>query len=194
MIVTAEMLRQYLYCPRKIYWMYVWGSKEPNIPQVEYGKKVHSLVWKGRKILRRKGEIEKVLIRRVYMSSDSLELSGIADAIILTIKSGEVIEAVPVEIKNTFSYHKLPVRGDIIQLGAYILLASELWPCKKGILYYRNRRKRFTIEMSEELKKEIMQIIEKIKEIIRNERFPQHHADSKKCQSCEVRKFCRPEL
>ncbi len=190
--ITAEMIRQYFYCPRKIYWRYVRGIGKPRIPQVSRGIRIHKKIWYGRKTIARKNyRIE----RQVYLHSERLNLSGTIDIVIYAMNNDNIEEIIPVEVKTSAIPSKKSRKPDVMQLVAYLVLAREKWnKTERGFLYYSDIDKKFEIHLTEDLSKQLESAIEDIKRIIREEIFPEPTRDKRRCYSCEAKNFCRPEL
>jgi len=187
--ITAEMIRQYTYCPRKIYWRHVMGFSEPKTPQVERGKRIHKKIWHGRKTIKRKNKTQKIE-RCYYVYDPKTQIAGTIDLLIIT-KNNTKTEYTPIEIKTGFT--KTPQKQHIIQLATYIMLLKNTGHnTQKGILYYKDKNKKYEITLTKQLEKEILQAKEKITEIILNEKEPPKTKTKKKCPPCEYNKLCNP--
>lgn len=190
--VSAEMIRQYFYCPRKIYWMHIHRINKPRIPQVARGERIHEKVWYGRKTVDKRSIKVK---RQVYVYSKKLNLSGMIDIVIYIIKNSNIEEIIPVEVKTSSIPTSKPRKPDLMQLVAYIVLLNEKSGItRRGILYYKDIDKRFEISLNNFLYSELLIALRKIREIISNELFPDATSDTRRCFSCEAKKFCRPDL
>jgi len=192
-MITAEMIRQYFYCPRKIYWRIVLPER-PRTPQIKRGLRIHKKAWQGRRIIKKQGEIIEELIRKYPLSSEKLGISGIVDAIIIRKIGNEIINIVPIEIKTGSKYTKRPEKQHIMQLVTYILLAQEEWGTEKvthGYIIYKDTKEKYRIEPTEDLIQELNNAIRDLREILEKEKIPPPTKNKKKCHACEYRKICR---
>jgi len=190
--ITADMVKQYYYCPRKIYWIYVHRINTPKTPQIERGIKIQRKVWYGKKAIRRDNYEIK---RQQFLYSKDLGLSGIIDILLFKKSGDEIEEIIPIEIKTSSIKTHKPRKQDTMQLIAYIVLAKERWnKTHKGILYYKEMDKKFVISLSNELYSELLRAIKAIRRIILDEYLPEGTSDIRKCYSCEARKLCKPDL
>ena len=190
-MITVELIRQYFYCPRKVYWRIIMPHKL-RTPQIERGKRIHKKVWYGKKVLK-KGEYIEELQRKVYLVSQKLNLSGIIDAVIIKKKHGEIIKVIPVEVKTGSKYAPRPEKQHIMQVIAYIILAQEYWGKEKvphAYIIYKDTNERYVVKPDERLFKELNDAIEAIKKIQEEEQLPPPTNDFKKCNACEYRKIC----
>ena len=120
------------------------------------------------------------------ISSAILELRGIVDQI--EIKGEDVI---PIEIKTSkppfegiHEYHK-------IQLAAYILLLQEKYPqINYGYLYYVTAYEKRKLVMNPFLKEYVLQLISDTKKLLSEKILPDYCENKKKCESCEIKKYC----
>jgi len=178
MIEVSDIV-QYLYCPRKLYFIKVMGLKITR-PKMDVGKEVHEKV--GKSLTRRK--IEGEILENVYLESQKYGVRGCVDAIIK--RGGEYI---PVDIK--FSRFKSLFYQWKMQLVAYAVLVEENFGCKvkKAYVYLTEEKNWIEVEITPEDRKALMKIIQKVRGLIREERYPKANK-SKKCNYCEVARFC----
>ncbi len=178
MIEVSDIV-QYLYCPRKLYFIKVMGLRITR-PKMNAGKEVHENV--ARSIARRKMEGE--ILENVYLESQRYGMKGCVDAI---IKRGE--EYIPMDIK--FSRFKSLFYQWKMQLVAYAVLVEENFGCsvKKAYIYLAEGKDWIEVEITPEDKEALTKIIQKVREIIREEKYPKTRK-SKKCNYCEAARFC----
>ena len=178
MIDVSDVV-QYLYCPRKVYFIKVMGLRMTK-PKMDVGKEVHDNVAKSMK--RRK--IDGELMENVYLESRRYGIKGCVDAIIRRED-----EFIPVDVK--FSRFKGVFYGWKMQIVAYALLVEENFDCvvKRGYVYLVTDGKWMEVEITPEDRKALERIIEKVNEIIREEKYPSVQK-SKKCNYCEMSKLC----
>lgn len=179
MMIDVSDIVQYLYCPRKLYFIKVMGIKISK-PKMDVGKEIHENVLESLK--RRK--IEGEIISNVYLESSKYNLKGCVDAI---IRKGE--EYIPVDVK--FSRFRSLFYQWKMQLVAYSVLVEENFGCKvrKAYIYLTEGKDWIEVEIMPEDREALIKIIRKVEEIISEEKYPQV-SKSKKCNYCEVSKFC----
>jgi len=182
-MIDVSDVSQYLYCPRKIYFMKVMGLRILK-PKMQMGKDIHEKIYsklrRRKKIWRNNAEV----LENVYLESERYGIRGFVDAL---IKYGE--EIIPVDVKYT--------RFDDIfynwkmQLVAYAVLVEENFKCvvKRVLVYLTETKEWKEIRIFPEDKKALKRIISKIEEIIAEEKCPRV-VKSKKCGYCEVSKIC----
>jgi hypothetical protein len=102
-LVNISDLNQYLYCPRRLYYLMFFKTQEINVHLAD-GRGMHAR--QGR----RGG-----WYREVYLRSERLGLHGKVD--LIDIRNG----AVPVERKRGYAYYE----NDLVQLAAYAMLLEE---------------------------------------------------------------------
>ena len=93
---------------------------------------------------------------------------------------------IPVEVKSGSGKNlEAPRRGDLMQLGAYFLLIEDIYgfaPVEGRILY---KDALFIINNGRELKKEVLNVIEQMKNI--GDRPPDVYGSFAKCRNCVCR-------
>jgi CRISPR-associated exonuclease Cas4 len=178
-LIDVSDIVQYLYCPRKLYFIRVVGLKLTR-PKMDVGKEVHENV--ARSLARRK--VEGEILENVYLESQKYGIKGCVDAIIK--RRGEYI---PVDIK--FTRFKSLFYQWKMQLVAYAVLVEENFDCKvkKAYVYLTEGKDWIEVEITPEDRKALVKIIKEVREIIGRERYPKI-SKSKKCNYCEVAKFC----
>jgi CRISPR-associated exonuclease Cas4 len=130
----------------------------------------------------------KVVVSKILFSP-KYHLRGKPDFVFARKSSavfGEKISLVPVEVKSA-SAKKLdaPRRGDLMQLGAYFLLIEEVYGAEpiEGRILYRDAL--FIVKNVREVKKEVLAVIEEMKNI--GNVPPDVRADFVKCKNCVCR-------
>jgi len=178
-MIDVSDLVQYLYCPRKLYFIRVMGLRITK-PKMDVGKEIHESV--GKSLKRRK--LEGEVMENVYLESRRYGIKGCVDAI---IRRGE--EYIPVDIK--FSRFRSVFYGWKMQLAAYSILVEENFHCRveKGYIYLAETREWIEVEITPEDKETLAKTIRKVEELLREEKFPRA-SRSKKCGYCEMSKLC----
>ncbi|AAB89375.1 MULTISPECIES: CRISPR-associated protein Cas4 [Archaeoglobus] len=172
---------QYLYCPRKLYFLKIAGIRISK-PKMEEGKAAQEEArGKLRSFARKlKGE----LLTSVYLESKRYGLKGVLDALVI-VDGG----AFPVDVKLT-RFQSITYAWKM-QLTAYALLVEENYAVevRKGYLFLLNQGKFVEVSISPDDRKALLRIIKEIERLIEEEKYPRT-SKSKKCGYCEVREFC----
>lgn len=180
-------LRQYLFCPRVVYFQYVLPVERKTTYKMEKGKAVEEVVQRleARRKLKKYGIDAGTRRFGVWLRSSGLGLSGKIDMVIETES-----QCFPVDFKWTKGGVQ---RNHVYQLGGYALLLEDQTgkEVKTGFIYLIAQGHVATQEISVELKIECMRILEGIREMIRAERFPEPPAKTNKCNECEYQNYCR---
>lgn len=185
-------LKQYIYCPRIIYYHHCLPKVRPTTYKMEAGIAAQSEeeVRAARRSLRaydlRYGECEN----NVYLESDSLGLKGQVDLVIKTDDNPlQEMELIPVDYK--LSSGKLGLHFKL-QLVAYGLLLQEVYglPVKRGFLYSIPRRRAVEVVFTPSLQTKLTQALVEMQDITLREFMPAPTKQRAKCQACEFRRFC----
>ncbi|RLI71914.1 CRISPR-associated protein Cas4 [Archaeoglobales archaeon] len=173
-MIDVSDLIQYLYCPRKIYFIKVMGIKLKK-PKMEFGKELH-----GKLRIKFDGDI----LYNLYLESENYEIKGVVDAVIKQKNN-----YYPVDAKFT-RFNKL-FYGWKMQLVAYAVLIEENFgvTVKKGYIYFIDEKRLKEVEIVSEDKKALRDIVKKVERIINEEKIP-NVEKSKKCEYCEMKKLC----
>jgi len=176
-LIDVSDVVQYLYCPRKVYFLKVQGVRIAR-PKMELGRELHSKV--KRVIRRLEGEVHE----NVYLESRRYGIKGCVDAV---VKRGD--NYVPIDVK--YSRFKDVFYRWKMQLVAYAVLIEENYGCevREGLIYLIQNRKWMEVGIFPEDRKRLKDIIAKVERLIEEGSYPPA-AKSKKCNYCEVAKFC----
>ena len=185
-------LKQYVYCPRIIYYHHCLPQVRPVTYKMEAGLAAQDEeeVRAARRSLRtyglRRGEVESNLA----LESERLGLRGQVDLVIKTDDNpvGEV-ELIPVDYK--LSAGKLGAHFKL-QLVAYGLLLEEAYglPVKRGFLYAIPTRRATEVVFSPALRAQLSRALQEMTEVVAREFMPAPVRQRAKCQVCEFRRFC----
>ncbi len=186
---TATDLKQYLYCPRILYYHHCLPHIRPITYKMEAGIMAHESenVREARRSLRPYGLKEAERLFDIWVESKSLNLCGRID-LVLKAPNGDTDHACPVEFKmshRTGNHWK-------IQLAAYGLLLEENWKTKvkQGYIYLIPERRAEPIKLTTRLKKRVEQALAQMTQISYKESWPAPPKQRGKCRNCEFRRFC----
>lgn len=169
---------QFLYCPRKIYFMKIAGFRIIK-PKMEEGKiEQERAIEKLEKIAEKLGG---KLLKNLSLESERYGLKGVLDALIVSD------ELLPVDVKlskfNSVSY------AWKMQMTAYSILVEEMFgrSVKRAYIFLNGNLREITISPDD--KRNLERILDQIWQVIEKETYPPV-TKSKKCGYCEMQKFC----
>lgn len=186
--LTVTDIKNYVYCPRTVYYSYFLPGTRPTTYKMEEGKLSHQEVadLEERRSLRayrlEDGEREF----RLPLHSTRLGLSGLLDMVI--IRQGE---AIPVEFKNSTAglalHHKY-------QLVAYALLVEEQAqkPVRRGFIYFIPSKRAEEVQITPNMRRYVTRLLREIREMLHGETLPPVAGQRGRCVDCEYRRHCRP--
>lgn len=182
-LITAEQIRQYCYCPRKIYWRDVAKVQRPQTYLMEHGQKYHE-----KKVSRNYLHRGATTHREFFMSSEELGLKGLADAI-LEYEDRIVV----IEYKHNIP-EPIP-KGYVLQLAAVCLLAERHFgkQAQRGEIRTHSGRKK-VVELDEDVRTEVLDVQTSVDKLLENGDFPQSCGNLRKCTPCEYNNICDADL
>lgn len=184
--LPINLIRQYLFCPRVVYFLEVLNIPKASPEWVKEGTKHHikqTELFK-RRTLARFGLENAEFKTNVSLSNDKFSFYGICDALII----GNT-HIYPVEIKL---HGDKPTFAQKMQLVAYGMIAEELYKKQfdTGFMLYEKNAKTVPIKTTEQDKQKVNLIAEEIITMIQNARLPYSSADDSKCTQCEFLNYC----
>jgi len=98
----------------------------------------------------------------------------------------------PIEIKTGKAPQDGVWREHMIQVGTYMLLLSEYYgmEIKEGYVEYRTVNEQRRVMMNPFLKEEILELIQRVQEMLNRKDLPQKITDRRKCEACGIREVC----
>jgi CRISPR-associated exonuclease Cas4 len=180
-------LKQYHYCPRVVYYQYVLPVDRVVTYKMEKGKVAQEDLeaLEARRKMKKYGLDRGKRIFNPWVKSSRLGLSGRLDLLIETDA-----ELIPVDFKFT---RGRPYKNHLYQLGGYglILENNRGKDVHRGFVYLIPQNDAVVFDITEELKRDCLDTIEKIRRMIENEIFPDAPSQRTKCVDCEYRNYCR---
>ena len=209
LILNASDLRQYVYCPRVIYYRYCLPVRPPPTYKMVEGKLQHEQTeeLEHRRSLRAYGLTDGERVFDVRLRSDGLGVCGAMDLVILRRH-----EVIPVEFKHAES--RPPVlrlrpatrplaeedRADGLRLGlhhkyqlaAYALLAEERWqlPARRCFVYFVPAQRAVEVSVTDGVRRYVRRLLREMREMIVSQKVPEGTRRLGRCQECEYRRFC----
>ncbi len=196
LIVGQKMLRtmlrisdikQYVYCPRIIFYTYVMPVEKKTTFKMEHGKiseeKIANL--EARRKLSRFGLDSGERYWNYWLKSEKLGLSGKVDMLVRTPK-----QCYPVDFKRTRGGVR---KNHIYQLCGYALMLEdqEGKDVETGFVYLIPESDAVRIEFTDELKSSCLDVVDSIHDIIKKEMMPEPNPQRSRCEDCEYRNYCR---
>jgi len=193
--VSVTDIKQYVYCPRIVYFDRVLHATPIFGSQQEESKELHEEYVK--KELRRKDAVyyspefvgaEKLLF--TSLSSSALGLQGNVDCIIKTVRG----EYVPVEYKNMISNMGKVCMQHKYQLVGYALLVEDYFRTvvKRGVVNYIPEALILQFEITPTMKSYVKRVLGHIKRIIRDEELLPIRVAKQKCGGgCGHKQICQ---
>ena len=186
-MIPINLIRQYTFCPRIVYYNLLTNIK-PSFPrQVSLGGDYHTLqekLSKNRKFKKLHIEYEEVILEK-YIENEKLNICGIVDLAFLSKD-----EVIPIEFK--FVDSKKPSYSHILQLCGYGILLSKKYDKKftRAFISYSNNMKIFKVDITPRIEQDFIEVLKKCEKIVQNDILPESSADEKKCGQCEYLNFC----
>lgn len=190
MQITISDIKQFIYCPRKIYYTYVEPVPWKKTFKMKYGKEQHNELIKKEK--RRNLKIYGLKEGKRYFGytvhSEKYNLSGRLDILVECENDEAGQRYFPVECKDTdYQIHN----STKYQLIAYALVLEEQLGSlvNEGYIYIIPKNKVYTIYITDEERTYVRKVIHSIRNIIKNEHYPNPRS-KKRCLACEYIRYC----
>ncbi len=185
-------LKQWIYCPRVLYYRYCLPEIRPTTDLIAAGIRSHAdeAGREERRSLRSYGLQEGERAFDVRLRSAALGLRGRLDlAIAVPDRAAPNAEAMVVEYKDSEKPAGPHFR---LQLAAYALLLEEAWalPVRRGYIYSIPLRETEIISIGAALRQKVRQAVAAMRVAVTGERMPDAPASRRPCVSCEFRRFC----
>ncbi len=185
-------LKQYVYCPRILYYQTVLPRVRPVTYKMEAGITAHEQAagWEKRRSLRTYGLTDGRRTFNVPVYNPDLMLSGEIDMVIET-----AVELIPVDYKQARKigrHHKL----QLMAYGRLLELADpkETRPVKRGFIYLIPDRKAIEVRFTKPLCRQLSAAIANMKTIADGQQTPPPRTNPAQCVDCEFRRFCNDTL
>ncbi len=189
-------IQHFVFCKRQwalIHLEQQWAENFFTVDGDIFHKKAHD-----DKISEKRGK--KIISRGLPIVSNKLHINGICDVVeFIENKNGALVQGsekrydiVPIEYKRG----KLKeCDADIFQLVAESLCLEEMFSYEilKGYLFYGENKRRFEVEITDELKTKVKNIVAEMYSIYTKEYTPKA-IKTKACNSCSLKDLCLPEM
>lgn len=186
MTLTVNDIKQYVYCPRVVYFSYFLPLRRPATYKMEEGKLEHEHVanLEERRSLKAYGLAEGERRFDLNLYSKRLELTGRLDMVITT-----TTEVIPVDFKNTGGIVGLNHK---YQLTGYALLVEDKWqkPIRRGFIYLVPQKKAQEVIITPSMRLFVRKTLARIRDMMEQETMPPATRRRARCTDCEFRNFC----
>lgn len=179
-------IKQYLYCPRIIYYQYVLPVPRRVTYKMKTGLEEH---FELDRLEKRRRLVEYGLDKgerrfHVRLSSERLALEGILDLLVVTPEGH-----FPVEFKYTSGG---PAINHKYQLVAYAMLTEEAFgePVRTGFLYLAPSKMIQPVEMTASSKTHTVRLLGAIRRLVAEGSVPDRTRTAGRCRDCEFRNYC----
>lgn len=190
LIFTVTDLKQYLYCPRVVYYTYCLPLVRPLTYKMEAGAAAHERAGEleQRRTLAAYGLKEGRRHFDVWVTAEGLRLQGRID---MVIEVGD--ELIPVDYKHTARQVGAHVWR---QLAAYGMMLEETWgkEVRRGFVYSLVTKKAEEKALTGKLRAEVREAVRAMAEMVEREAMPEPPELVAKCVNCEFRRFCNDVL
>jgi len=190
-LLPAQMINEYVYCPRLAYLMWSQCEWTDSADTIE-GRHAHRQVDQPVGSLPAEPqEGERIHARSITIASETLGVIAKLDLV-----EGEGGKVIPVDYKKGKRPHA--VRGahapERVQLALQGLLLRERgYRCEWGIIYYVASRERVPVVFDEALLAQAHAAVEGLRAIAARAELPPPLEDSPKCPRCALVGICLPD-
>jgi CRISPR-associated exonuclease Cas4 len=179
-------LKQFVYCPRIVFYQYVMPVEKKTTFKMEAGKQAEDIIDKleQRRSLRKYRLAEGTRRFHVWLRSERLGLSGKLD---LVIESPAGL--FPIDFKYTTGR---PQKNHVYQLCGYALLLEETYqqPVSRGFVYLIPHNEAVAVELTQARKDEALAQLRVMRAMIQAEAMPDPTPVRNRCVECEYRNYC----
>ena len=191
-LIDVTDIKQYVCCPRLVYYRYCLPDIRPLTYSMEVGIQAHQQEEERevRRSLRTYGIEQAKRLFHYPVASQTLALKGKID-LVLIVPSEEADERELVVVEYKYSEQKAGPHFKV-QLAAYALLLEEALhiPARRCFLYSIPLRKAEAVQITPALRKKVQGITEEIKQLMVGEQMPAVTRTPRRCPTCEFRRFC----
>ena len=177
-LVNIGHINQYLYCPRRYYYINYFDTIEMNFclkdGQLKHQNQSRRGGW----------------IRELYLKSEKLGIHGKIDVLESKNIKSVGTTLTPIERKRGSSYHD----NDEVQLAAYCMLLEDYLdePVRMGYLYLFGTNERYAITITDWHREKVLQVVQAIRNMTLDN-IPDFIDNPNKCKKCSTVQYCLPE-
>lgn len=183
--IMISALQHYIFCPRQCGLIHIDDVWQDNLFTVR-GEILHEKV--DTDTYENRGDVKTVRGLRIH--SYKYGLVGRCDVVEFkqTVKGKEIL---PVEFKAGEPKDDI---SDKVQLCAQVLCLEEMLNVEisKAAFFYGKIRKRYFVDITNELREQTVEIINKVRELVESRKVPVIEYSSK-CRNCSLINVCQPK-
>jgi len=184
-LLSPTDIKQYMYCPRLVYYKYCMGVEGYQTHKMKLGIKAEAIIsgLEKRRLPVRYNLASAKKLFDVALVSETLGLTGRVD---MLLDADTLV--VPVDFKNSGRISD----GMKYQLTAYALLAEEAKkkPVPFGFIYLLTANELFEVVFDDGLKSEVRAVIAAVRLMVRDQNIPVASTVMARCEECTLRNFC----
>lgn len=184
--VRISDVRQYVYCPRVIWWTFVCPVRKRETFKMQLGQRKEQRLQKlqQRRTLRAFGLAQGDVECNVDLHSSDLALSGRLDMLLNTGTT-----RYPVEIKYT---HGSSQQNHRMQLAGYAIIVEAIYgtPVPCGFLVRLPDDTAEAVPITDELRQAFYHEVASLRRILDSQLIPPPNIHPRKCTDCEYRNHC----
>ena len=182
--IMLSALQHYSYCPRQCALIHQEQTFTDNVFTVK-GNLAHKRVDSGESGFEYGVQVE----RSLPLYSDKYQLTGKAD-VVEFLSDGTPY---PVEYKQGKRQKKT---HDDVQLVAQALCLEEMTgkAVPEGAIFHHKSRRRRVVKITSELKAHTIDLIDRVRRLLKSNQMPPPVDDKSLCRACSLRQVCQPEL
>ncbi|WP_267643990.1 CRISPR-associated protein Cas4 [Haloarchaeobius amylolyticus] len=173
-LVNVSDLNQYVYCPRRYWYLHFFDTQGQNYERVE-GTSLHDAQ-----------STRGGWLNELYLESETLGLKGKIDVL-----ERDTSTPVPIERKRAASgeYYK----SDEIQLAGYCMLLEDHidQQVDEGAIYLYETDQRMHIPITDDHRDSVRDIVEAMQSMS-VDTVPSFTDNPAKCEACSTREYCMP--
>lgn len=185
-------LKQFIYCPRILYYQTVLPQVRPVTYKMEAGIQAHVAVTgqEKRRSLRTYGLDSGERYFNVPLYNAGLMLSGEVDMVIET-----AVELIPVDFKQAKQVSK-QYKLQLMAYGRLLQLADpkEERAIQRGFIYLIPSRKAIEVRFTAHLQRQFDNALRQMEAIAQAHQVPPPPDTRARCVDCEFRRFCNDTL
>jgi len=187
MLLRVSDLKQYIYCPRIVYYSYLMPVEKKVTYKMEHGKVAEAEIatMEKRRKLKPYGLEEGKRRFDVWLKAEVVGLTGRIDLLIETVDRWYPVD---------FKYTQRPVqRNHLYQICGYALMIEELFRTRvdRGFVYLIPLKDVVVFTLKDDLKKDCRKMTAEIQEMIEKELMPEATSHRVRCVECEYQNYCR---
>jgi CRISPR-associated exonuclease Cas4 len=185
-LLNVNDLKQYVYCPRIVYYTWVMPVGPPPTFLMERGHKLEEEFGRlePRRVLGRFGFEEAARHFGLAVTDAGLGLTGVVD---LALQGRD--RAAAVEFKATAS---ALAENHRVQACAYSLLLEKHFglPCPRAFVILKDRAELAVIDLDDNLRRQTLNTVQQARQVVAGQMMPSPASVRARCARCEYRNFC----